>query len=354
MTGNKGEWSEIYVLFRLLADGRIYAADENVERIVNIYFPILKIIRDEVENNHCEYLVGDNKVIEIYVNGEKKKTLNSDVFKTEADDLLNRIIESKGTFEIVKSEQFMQSIYCKTLKVTGNDKTDILMQIHDIHTGYEPFCGFSIKSELGSPPTLLNSSKSTNFIFRIDSLSKNDADAINNAINMTRHQRFCEIENRGGIISFDRIQGEIFTNNLILIDSLMPQILSCAVLYRIRKNVSSICDIVDALETENPLKFPRNECYRYKIKKFLCSVALGMKSATLWDGIDEANGGYIIVSRKGDVLAFYIYNRNSFESYLLNNTNFVDSSAGRNDFGKIYSNEDGMFINLNPQVRFKK
>ena len=35
--------------------------------------------------------------------------------------------------------------------------------------------------------------------------------------------------------------------------------------------------------------------YTYKFKKFLCSCALGMKPAKPWDGLDEANGGYIIV-----------------------------------------------------------
>ena len=32
LTGNKGEWSEIYVLLRLLADGKIYAADIHFHR----------------------------------------------------------------------------------------------------------------------------------------------------------------------------------------------------------------------------------------------------------------------------------------------------------------------------------
>ena len=30
LTGNKGEWSEIYVLFKLLAEGKLYAADEHL------------------------------------------------------------------------------------------------------------------------------------------------------------------------------------------------------------------------------------------------------------------------------------------------------------------------------------
>ena len=33
LTGNKGEWSELYVLLKLLAEGRLYAADDEVKRI---------------------------------------------------------------------------------------------------------------------------------------------------------------------------------------------------------------------------------------------------------------------------------------------------------------------------------
>ena len=50
ITGNKGEWSEAYVLLRLLAQGRIYAADENLEQIDEMYFPILKVLREEIQN----------------------------------------------------------------------------------------------------------------------------------------------------------------------------------------------------------------------------------------------------------------------------------------------------------------
>lgn len=32
MKGNKGEWSELYVFFQLLADGKLYAADENMNK----------------------------------------------------------------------------------------------------------------------------------------------------------------------------------------------------------------------------------------------------------------------------------------------------------------------------------
>ena len=36
MTGNIGEWSELYTLFKLLADGKLYAADANTNKIPEI------------------------------------------------------------------------------------------------------------------------------------------------------------------------------------------------------------------------------------------------------------------------------------------------------------------------------
>lgn len=59
-----------------------------------------------------------------------------------------------------------------TLKAPSKDKSDIVLQIHDVHTGFNPICGWSIKSELGNPPTLLNAGATTNFVFRIHSCSQ--------------------------------------------------------------------------------------------------------------------------------------------------------------------------------------
>ena len=56
LTGNKGEWSEAYVFLRLLAEGRLNAADQNLIAIPNVYYPIIKIIRNE-ENNPRSYLL---------------------------------------------------------------------------------------------------------------------------------------------------------------------------------------------------------------------------------------------------------------------------------------------------------
>lgn len=48
---NKGEWSEAYTLIKLLADGKLYAADSDLNKINNIYYPLIKILRTELLNN---------------------------------------------------------------------------------------------------------------------------------------------------------------------------------------------------------------------------------------------------------------------------------------------------------------
>ena len=46
ITGNKGEWSEIYTLFRLLGEGKVYAGDANLNKL-DLYYPVINVIREE-------------------------------------------------------------------------------------------------------------------------------------------------------------------------------------------------------------------------------------------------------------------------------------------------------------------
>ncbi|NJN77450.1 MAG: HpaII family restriction endonuclease [Saprospiraceae bacterium] len=71
MKGNKGEWSEIYTFLKLIADGQLYAADKNLEKIPNLFYPIIKIIRREIEGDYAYVLNGNVRVI----NEKHKKQL---------------------------------------------------------------------------------------------------------------------------------------------------------------------------------------------------------------------------------------------------------------------------------------
>ena len=92
--------------------------------------------------------------------------------------------------------------------------------------------------------------------------------------------------------------------------------------------------------------------YEYKIKKMLCACALGMTPEKVWEGSEDANGGYIVVKRDGSVLCYHIYNRNDFEQYLYDYTYFDTPSTSRYEYMTVYSENEQYKIKLNLQVRF--
>lgn len=70
MSGNKGEWSELYAFMKLLSQGRVYAANEKVEKIEDVYYPILKIMREETRGEIIDYIIGDNQInVEMHSKG---------------------------------------------------------------------------------------------------------------------------------------------------------------------------------------------------------------------------------------------------------------------------------------------
>lgn len=359
ISGNKGEWSEIYVLFKLLAKGKIYAADSELNKLSDIFFPIIKIIREEISGELKEYKTGS--VVDIYINGKKIKSVDKSEFEKAAAQLLEKICNAKGAaFQIEKTEEFMKGISCYKLSALARDKSDITMKIVDINTGYSPTVGFSIKSELGSFPTLLNAGKTTNFIYKIIHNNSFVTKEINAIYKVSKGKKHTDVRSRikkifedKGELQYIGIQNKTFSDNLVLIDTLMDNIIAETILYFYRDGISNCIDMVKKLELENPMNYGNVNAYRYKFKKFLIAVALGMKPATIWDGIDEASGGYIIVTKQGDVLAYHIYNRNYFEEYLLKNTKYETASTSRHEFGEVYSEAEEDFIKLNLQIRFR-
>lgn len=354
ITGNKGEWSELYVLLYLLGTGKLYAANEELKKLKDEYFPIIRIMRLSLDNKKVDYLIKNESEVEIFINGSSSGRLSSSIFKQEADYLYEQIL--KGTnraFSVGKTEQFMQIINADRLAAPSSDKTDITMQVRDVHVGYEQIMGFSIKSELGNPPTLLNASGATNFSYEIVGITDTDMVHINSIETKTKIlDRINHIYKIGGNIKYSHAMNMVFSENLMLIDSNMENIIADLLLNSYTKNETNCAKLISDIEALNPLNFPRNGFYSYKFKKLLCAIALGMKPSTVWNGIDEANGGYIVVTTDGNVLAYHLYNRNYFEQYLLDNTRLERASTSRHGYASIYKDKNKYYMNLNLQIRF--
>lgn len=352
ISGNKGEWSELYVLIRLLADGKIYYAREDLTVNEDCYLPILKIFCDETEFHHVEYHRNDNENIELYFNGAFIYKISTAELESAAKFFFDAIIhgEGKGAFEIQGAENFMEKLKCQKIKADSAKKADITLEVHDPFINYDRICAFSIKSNLGNAPTLFNASQGTNFKFEVFGVSDDEVDAIN-AIS-TRNKvkdRISKIEG----VNFVSVLNEIFAQNLKFIDTQMEKFIAKMLKIYYCENVSDCAELAKLLEQRDPFNFNVNNLYQHKLKKFLCAVALGFKPTKIWDGMDKSNGGYIIVKENGEVLAYHLYNRDEFERYLLNNTKLDTASTSRHKFGKIYVEGDKKFINLNLQIRFK-
>lgn len=388
---NVGEWSEIYTLFRLLDTGKLYAADENLNYIETasgcLFIPLLRILREEKTHassivKHYEFVskTTSSSTVKVYLNGNMIYDDTSNAFARNADVLLDALQSGDKANKAVLLEEiflFLESLYFEKVKQGTDKKADIVIQIQDIQNGTEPIVGFSIKSFIGSKPTLFNPSNATNFIYEVVGGDKeidyirNNLEEIQGAVHPNGNNKsiavseiISNIEKLGCSLIYSKAD-ERFIDNLMMIDSQMPVILSeMLISYYSKKSKSSIVKILDYIIETNPLSLKKEKTkllYTHNVKSLLCAIALGMVASTEWDGTDEASGGYIVVKRSGEVVAYHIYNRDKFKEYLLNNTKLdgpqrfdtpPPSKKKGYDYGYIYEDSGKLYIKLNLQIRF--
>lgn len=355
LQGNKGEWSEVYVLLKLLSEGRLYVGDADLNKIEDLFYPIIKIIRGESGHNYEYDLQGDL----VFVDGDGDKiSMPISLFKKNAAVILAKIKSERGTFRINELEDFLHTINCINLTAKSTKKTDIIVVIHDIKLAQSAELGFSIKSQLGGDSTLLNAGKTTNFIYEITGVnfSNNEIIQINSIDTRSKiKDRLIAIQNKGAKLKFYTLENHIFRNNLVLIDSLLPNIIAELIHTFFSSNISSVKDLTDDINKKNTLKYDQQFShlfYEYKVKKFLAEAALGMMPSKVWTGKYDATGGYLVIKENGDVLCYHLYNRNKFEDYLFHNTKLETASSTRHDFGVVYSENGKLYFKLNLQIRF--
>lgn len=362
ITGNKGEWSELYAFLKLLSEGKVYAADRDINKIPDVCYKIIRIIREESEENY-EYLTGRNIVI---VNnlGQTILSVPLEEFTKHAEKLLEKIKSQKagnGAFSFPEIEPFMSKIKARKLAAPVNKKSDIRLMIHDEQTSEDKTLGFSVKSQLGANSTLLNAGgDNTNFVFRImgKKINNKEIERINNIESTCKIQdRIREIKKLGGEFSFISTAKKEFNSNLEIVDSNLPKILGEIILEYYSNRTKEIKSLIKNLESKNPCSIKnhrKSDFYKIKIKNFLLAIALGMVPGKIWNGEYDATGGYIIVKESGELVCYHLFNLEDFKEYLVNYTYMETPSSGRHKFGKIYKRGNELFFNLNLQIRFNK
>ncbi len=360
LQGNKGEWSEIYTLLKLVSDQGVYAGDEDLNKVEEMFFILLKILRDQTSGQYAYTFDREQSLVVIQGNEEIFR-LPIATFQEQAQLLLTKLQgRTSRTFAMPELETFLRSFGCDSLKSRASQKTDIHLVVHDQRTGTTPQLGFSIKSQLGAAATLLNAGRTTNFVFRIDNNKEGFTQELATQINQIEggsklKRRVQAIEAQGGTLRFVRTENSVFGNNLVLIDSCLPAILAEMLKLFFGSSISSVAELVGEIAAQNPLNYDlahEQPFYAYKVKRFLTDVALGMMPAQVWRGVLEATGGYLVVRDDGELLCYHIYNRNAFEDYLFHQTKLETASSSRHDFGTIYEESGAWWLKLNLQIRF--
>ena len=379
LTGNKGEWAEIYIFLKLLVDGKVFAADKDMRKIAERYLKILRIFREEIKNHLLEYIPGDQ--IEVREKGAQACPPIRVDKVVEIKDRVWKLISGwgRGPISDKEAQDFLRTMCIAKLKSPADDNgyfggtKDIVMEVEDYKTGIASIVGFSCKSDFSGQATLFNASKdNTNFLFRIDG---NIDDALanefnllfdsrggNNVVATAKRVRF--LKEHGCTLVFSRAVESTARRNLSMVGGReIPAIIAEMLRHYYydgegATSYSSITDLVHWVATHNICEVENvgnvEDVYRYQVSRLLYALFTGMRLGSVWDGRASANGGYIVARNDGEVLAYHTCIADEFMDFLVQRLALEQPSHKRHGSMKIEKGDDGLFyIKLPLQIRFK-
>jgi len=343
---NKGEWSELYAIYLILNDKTISVADDNLAPTAQ-YVRVLKLLMKSIQGE-AEYDITGTDV-EIKTGDRILKRLVID--RANATRLLDDIRNGTGAFSIPLGDTIMNDLLLDAFKANSWQKADLnTVSILPTETAGREI-GYSVKSQIGNPSTLLNASQSTNFIYEIQGFT-GDINAVNSINSRSKvMDRIQAIKNAGGRFVYTDAHNQVFKQNLRLTDTMLPNILAYMVLeFFSTSGTAILADVANRVVARLPFQTTPLEVVR-NVKEFLSNIALGMVPTDPWDGT-SLGGGCIFVKNSGDLVVFTLYDMDRFKEYLISNTKFETASTGRHRFGSIYEEDGKLYFALNTQIRF--
>lgn len=228
--------------------------------------------------------------------------------------------------------------------------------------------GYPYNFNIVVAPTLVNASLLTNFHYRLTKpLTQAQVDLVNN-MNVKHGTKFitdvtgrlAKIKELGSELRFCGIQQnknneDVFLENLILVDSFMPQILAWLLYTSFSTGERRIDKLTEMITEANPMGFPmtvNTKHYEAKVKRLLMVFALGMLPGQPWEQADLASG-VLVVKPSGDIDCYHVLYKDTLEEYLYHDLKFETASATRHDFASIKTDSNGnQYFTLNLQLRF--
>lgn len=353
MAFNRGEWSELYAIFYLLSHRNLKIVNSNMEIITEELFRVESILTEK-KNGFIEFRIDENIVRPIIL-----KTKVDQISVKDIDEFRKAIYEGitnakigGGAFHLDDVNKWLieKNIY-SNYKGKSGSKEDITLINLDLTRNDTFKLGYSVKSQLGSPATILNASKKTDFRYKVKGLTTEDIGKINQINTRTKLiDRLNAIYKLGGTIEYDSVVSNVFKKNLQMIDMALPEALGEVLINSYKNSEKNLLNL-----------FKESTIYKdetiamKKMKDFLLASSLGMFPGKEWDGKFTADGGIIIVSLDSNIYVLdMVYFKEELEKYLVTNTKLDSPSSTRYKMLELFNEDGEIFFTLNLQVRYIK
>lgn len=342
---NKGEWTEAYVFLKVLGEGRIYGANSNLHKDPLTYMDIVNIIREEPDRYLCFERMIKNEMAYIEASDHDVvfKIVTADELKSKAKELYRNIMNLKGdgAGAIPEAQSYLSGLRIASPKARLSAeaskkygvKTDIIITSQSSIDHARNTQGFSVKSHLGNPATLFNSSPTSGFLFKVKGCDYGGMQELN--AQSHSFDTMLKLIKSKYELEYIGCRNEIFADNLTLVDSNMDKVMQAAIL--VAHGFYGDCpsqkltDICDCLIGINPLQHRRPEIfYPAKFKAFLYDAFAGMTASKEWNGRKLLSGGYLDVASDGTILYYRAVSDDVFCSYLFKKTFFDLPDRGVN------------------------
>ncbi len=366
ISANKGEHSEVFALLRILHAGRVQVADKDG----NPKKAWLKVVSLRRPGNlGLVYRVTDDATVQIDSEGRNLANVERAILGEVADNLLSEIQAGSGaSFVCPSTDRAADLLHFSSSKAASTAKADLFLEVASpVFEGETSNLGFSVKSELGGLPTLLNAG-ATRLQYEIQDCDADNALAVQEEAPRAAGKTYPgpirllpALSDANAKIVFEGIVEPIFEQNLKMIDTAFPRILAETLKHayasgdlRLQDAVKCpalLDDLVKVLDLPRPMV---ERLVRHKFKELLRQSALGMNPGRQWDGQIEAHGGWIVVKEDGGLVCFHVVNDDEFRDFLLSNTKFDTPSMTRHEAGFVYrsSGSAEAKLKLSLQVRF--
>lgn len=354
----KKEWSELYAVTRLLADGCVYAGTADAGRNELCVLPVAMLRREEHDGTR-RYIVGHDSV---HIVGEAiDKRVSRDAFRQVADSILTAM--KQGTADMVESpegvEAFWDEILLYDLEARTEDRTDFHLSFYTEEVPPEGFC---VRSRIGRLVPLLDGGRTANFKFeqsgiRFASPTVNKINALRSANEVA--DRILMIERLGGVLKYSDVADKVFRSNLSMIDLHFPRLMAEMVRTMHLDGITRVSELTERMCVVNPLKIKdelirKHGFYEFKMKQFLKALAFGMRPAKLYNGTDSAVAGFVFVDGDGQLLCYRKADGEVFGDFLFRNSRLEKGSLEKDKYGFLERENGVYYLKLNLKIGLLK